>query len=359
MPKAKAITSLSGMIDSEMEEDSQYSQVEMMPSPEHDSNQENAAPARKTRGRPKAPPNKVVKPKTASRRVSGGTVGTKRKAPVKKKAPVKRAPLSDQVNEQNADGTEEFDGFAERALDELEGPEAEPPAQAIRQPKKSNKTGAKGRKVTEKDSESQSRAIEKDGEFEYTPTTARQSQHAAKAPSIAKKPAVTKRQKAIESQTSQRAIPESQPLPMEIDQTELQDESVEMEEQIPESVYRQTNHAHMGSRQTQPTVVRRRGGSASDTERAGGDPATRRKLGEMTKKFENVELKYRNLRDLGLREAESNFEKLKKQSDDKTKGNCCSFPLATTMLLNYKLDSCERPHRLTQEGPCRPEESSC
>jgi hypothetical protein len=35
--------------------------------------------------------------------------------------------------------------------------------------------------------------------------------------------------------------------------------------------------------------------------RGGNDPATRRRLGELTKKLENLDLKYRNLREVGVK----------------------------------------------------------
>lgn len=67
------------------------------------------------------------------------------------------------------------------------------------------------------------------------------------------------------------------------------------------------------SKTRQEPQVRRRAGSASDTER--GDPNLRRKLGDVTRKFENVDLKYRNLKEVGVNEANANMEKLRKQCD--------------------------------------------
>ncbi|KAF2091407.1 hypothetical protein K490DRAFT_13255, partial [Saccharata proteae CBS 121410] len=45
----------------------------------------------------------------------------------------------------------------------------------------------------------------------------------------------------------------------------------------------------------------------------------RRKLGDMTKKFENLDMKYQNLREVGLRDAETNFTKFKKSADERAK----------------------------------------
>ena len=47
----------------------------------------------------------------------------------------------------------------------------------------------------------------------------------------------------------------------------------------------------------------------------------RRKLGEITRRFENVELKYRNLKEVGINEANSNMEKLRKQCDATTQAS--------------------------------------
>lgn len=66
---------------------------------------------------------------------------------------------------------------------------------------------------------------------------------------------------------------------------------------------------------------RERSGSVSDTarERRGGDPELRRKLNDLTSKYENLNLKYQNLQEIGKGNAESNFEKLKRASDQKAK----------------------------------------
>ncbi|MCJ1252080.1 hypothetical protein MMC30_009318 [Trapelia coarctata] len=310
MPKAKAIPSLSGMIDSDMEEPSD---VDMMPTP--DSNQENAEPTKKAPGRPKAAATKGRKTKPASRRLSGGP---KPKAAAKKKAPAKRAPLKEQTNEEQAEEIEEVDEFMDEVSDTLNKPEAraseEEEADELVQPKKQpakrGRAAAKAKQPPKKDPVEQPKIVENDGEFEYTPTAAKQSKLASK------KAAAGKRQASAEPKPFEKVIPETQPIPMETESSALQEAD---EEEIPQSVYRQSNHARATSKQTRPQVAQRRAGSASDTERAGNDPALRRKLGEMTKKFENLDLKYRNLREVGIKEAEANFEKLKTQSEERTK----------------------------------------
>lgn len=76
-----------------------------------------------------------------------------------------------------------------------------------------------------------------------------------------------------------------------------------------------TKIVRSASRPRQENLYRRRAGSASDTDRAGGDPNLRRKLGDMTRKFENIDLKYRNLKEMGISEANVNVEKMRKQCE--------------------------------------------
>ncbi|KAI9888146.1 MAG: hypothetical protein M1823_000081 [Watsoniomyces obsoletus] len=48
------------------------------------------------------------------------------------------------------------------------------------------------------------------------------------------------------------------------------------------------------------------------------DPTLRRKLGDVTRRYENLENKHRKLREIGIKEAEVNFERLKKQMQEKS-----------------------------------------
>jgi len=61
----------------------------------------------------------------------------------------------------------------------------------------------------------------------------------------------------------------------------------------------------------------RRLASASDSDKS--EPALRRRLGELNKKYESLETRYRDLHDIGIKEAERTFDRLKKQAEEKTK----------------------------------------
>ena len=321
MPKSKAISSLSGMIDSDMDDPSD---VQMMPTP--DSNQENTEPTKKAPGRPKVTTTKTRKTKAPSRRLSGGP---KPKPATKKKESAKRAALKEQTNGEHVSDIEEVDDF----VDDLQGSVAHQEAKSLQeasdvQVENKKKPGRKPKAITKqkpavgKDLADPVKIVENDGEFEYTPTAARQNKLASKA-SVATKTVFTKSQPEDLMDEDEKTIPQTQPAPVDTDDFDLPQE--DEEEPIPQSVYRQVRNARSSSKQPQPNAVLRRAGSASDTERGGNDPATRRRLGEMTKKFENLDMKYRNLREVGVKEAEANFEKLKKQSEERAKSTV--YPL--------------------------------
>jgi hypothetical protein len=82
------------------------------------------------------------------------------------------------------------------------------------------------------------------------------------------------------------------------------------------------SRARSSSRQLEPILSsrHRRGGSASDTDRGANEPALRRKLGDVTSKFENLDLKYRNLKELASTSVQSNLDKLRSATDQRAKG---------------------------------------
>lgn len=69
----------------------------------------------------------------------------------------------------------------------------------------------------------------------------------------------------------------------------------------------------------QPSTYRaHRAGSVSSTgSRAGAnsDPLLRRKLGDITSKYQNIDHKYRNLKDVAIAEANDNLDKMRRQCD--------------------------------------------
>lgn len=315
MPKAKTTTTRSGQVDTDMDDelDSAEPQAQAQPSP--GSNQENnAAPGRKGRPRGKPASAKFTKTKAPARRVSGGAMAGKKKAAPKKKVAENRVPLKEQTNVHNADDTEEVDEFNAPAIEQADpiedvSMEEQPPA---KEPPKRKKPAARGRKAAAKEPKPQPKATEKDGEFEYTPMRNGDAGFTNKLPADkeAPKPAAGRK-------GAMKEVPETQAEPMDIDPPSVPDVD---EDAIPQSVYRQTSNLRASSKTRHAQVNRRRAGSASDTEQTGNDPALRRKLGETNKQLDNLEKRYNNLREVGVTEANANFEKLKVQSEAKTKG---------------------------------------
>jgi hypothetical protein len=57
------------------------------------------------------------------------------------------------------------------------------------------------------------------------------------------------------------------------------------------------------------------------------DAAGRRQLGELQKKYDSLDTRYNELREVGVKAAGHNFERMKKQSDDNTAGEPFPFDL--------------------------------
>ncbi|KAI0132374.1 chromosome segregation protein [Xylariales sp. AK1849] len=65
-----------------------------------------------------------------------------------------------------------------------------------------------------------------------------------------------------------------------------------------------------------PYSASRRPMAASDSEL--NDPSMRRRIGDLSRKYENLEIKYRDLREIGVKEAERNYDKLRRQGEERT-----------------------------------------
>ena len=320
MPKPKAVASLSNLIDSDMEDNGQNGDMDALLTPE--SNQEDSVPPKKARkgpGRPKAAIPKNTRAQTA-RRLSGGTVAIQKKKAPRKKIATKQAILKKQANSQHEIDNEIVAGAAEQEQQVLEADETAVSMDELvpkEQPRKRGRAAGKAREQPEEELPQQANAMENDGEFEYTPTAVRR--FPKKAGITAKQAIAGRRNGLAEPQHAPKIIPETQQAPLDADVSMLQAEE-DLEDDIPQSVFRRSNNKRSNSRQPQPFLAKRRAGSASDTDRATGDPATRRKLGEMTKKFENLDMRYRNLREIGIKQAEVNFEKLRVESEASING---------------------------------------
>ena len=328
------------MDDTDMDDELNSAEPQAQPSP--DSNQENnVAPGKRggRRGRPASA--KFSKPKVPTKRTVGGAMPGRKKAAPKKRATGKRVPLKEQTNVQPASETEEVEDFHKPANQETDPIEdasmdEQPPAEEVPELKKSTR----GRKPAPKESKPQLKATERDGEFEYTPIRNGDAGFLRKLPAHPDAP-----NQAAEQIGASKEIPETQAEPMDVDPSSIPEED---EDEMPQSVYRQTSNLRAGSRARQPPVNRRRAESVLDTERLGSDPALRRKLGEMTKIVDNLQIRYDSLREVSVKEADANFDKLKAQSEAKSKGKWLASLWKQSLLTN--LYSGQRSYRFLAEG---------
>ncbi|KAK5047317.1 hypothetical protein LTR84_006839 [Exophiala bonariae] len=284
---------LADLIDSDMEDSTNFIDENSILSSASDASaasSENGNPSKRNKKRRSV----NLPPKSRSKVQKTST--TTAKQPTAKQAAARRKALEEQINDHD---------------DELEDNEAVPEF-APPKPKKAAGAPAKPR-ATKKAAAQKKIEKEEDMEIEQTPAVAR-SNHAG----VQTQPAIVKvapKQTASKSKAKQEThaiVPESQGTAqiMEEEQSELA---------VVEPVVKVKNPARATSRSRQEPPFRRRAGSASDTER--GDPNLRRKLGDITRKFENVDLKYRTLKEVGVNEANANMEKLRKQCDATVKAS--------------------------------------
>jgi hypothetical protein len=295
-------STLSGLVGSDSE-DATLGALDAISTPE--SARENTISSRRVRAGSKGVSGKIMKAKAPGRRISGTKAATGKKG--------KRAPLSDKTNKQYAaSDIEEVDEFEQQDVtmdDAASGDELEASVVAIKQRKSQTSKAKTGKRVDKAAKDLSSR--NHDANQHESPETPRIR---SREPTARSKPGHLKRQLSAEPKQRSEVIQETQRSAVDMD--DYGDEDVE--EPTPKPIGRYTSVPRTASQTRQTSVPRRRAGSVSDTER--NEPAIRRKLGEMTKKLENLDLKYRNVREIGIKEAELNFEKLKKQSEESKKG---------------------------------------
>jgi Chromosome segregation protein Csm1/Pcs1 len=227
----------------------------------------------------------MVKPKS---RVGKASPAAK-KAPVKQTIAKKRKALKELVNEQ---ASEEDDGHSE---EEIEETQSKKPRSGIAALPKNTRVTAKQDEMLEGDEES---------------ATAR-SNNAGRATT----PQVTSKKALVQNKPAKASRPSIRETQQDLNQANSDtDDAMDLVEQP-----KARNVSRQNSRMRQETSFRRRAGSASDIER--GDPNLRRKLGDVTRRFENIELKYRNLKEVGIAEANTNVDRMRKQCDATTQAS--------------------------------------
>jgi len=309
MAPRNAVANISFTVDSASEDEMTYDELNALPTPE--SNAENKAPTRKARSnaaqiKATAPATKAIaKGRPATRRTSGASVLSIKKggAAVAKKAPARggRKALAER-KDVNASDTEEADEFEEE----------------VAAPAKTTKRGrpAKAQAVPEEDDVVDEPVPAKRGRKPAAKAPAAKKEPKAKT---AARPKASKKAAQVDDEPAHFTIPETQPEPLD-DPMDVED-SIEVDE-IPESMPPPPRPSArraqaQPSRSRQPSAGARRAGSASDSER---DPALRRKVGDVTRKLEAMTVKYDTLKEAASAGKESNFDQLKKRTEQIAKG---------------------------------------
>ena len=294
MSKAQTTATLSNMIDIDMEDDTLAAPAATAAH----SNQENVAPVIKKRGR-KATAKRFSKP--PKKRINASSTVT-----AAANAGLTRVPLKEAAN---PPGAEEADTMNDSIVQTEGDGIVERKGKSKAHGKTSRSTVEKCDKISKQSPSRTSLEKRKDGEFEYTPKVARTT----------KAPIAIKNKHSIATEGKHgKVIPESQ-IALQDEMSEFPQEGPIDSQRLPQSTFISRNQLRpdIRNRQRRP---RSRTGSVSDTERASSDHAVRRRLGDATRKLDNLTLKYNHLRDVGIKEAESNFERLKTQAEARSKG---------------------------------------
>ena len=311
MAPRNALANISFTVDSASEDEMTYDELNAMPTP--DSNTENKAPARKARGKAAQPAKAAATTKaTAKSKAAPRAADTKKETAAAKKAPAKAGRKAQAGRKLEESDAEDGDGLEEGETEDA--PEPVKPAKRGR-PAKAKKTQEEEEAVEEEAAPAPAKRGRKPAAKDATAKKETKAKPAAKSRS-------TKRGAEEDEELEALTIPETQAEP-EADPMDIED-SIEVEE-IPESMpppsrpsARQlARRPAAASRTRQPSAAGRRAGSASDTER---DPVLRRKVGDLAKKLEAMTAKYETLKDAATSGKESNFEQLRRRSEQVAKG---------------------------------------
>ncbi|RAL02256.1 putative chromosome segregation protein (Pcs1) [Aspergillus ibericus CBS 121593] len=301
MPKRKAAAALAGPAGSGDEDMTQA----------NDSGRER--PTKKQRGRPRSK-SAEMKPPTQVTRDSSIAAPQPSDAPTKKssrRGRPKGSRTSVQATQEVAEEQAEVEESQQEAGEQ--GAESAPVSngeldgsQSVTKPARPTKSTkpppTRGRKNA-----SARNSVQADGGFEYTPSNSRQRKSPDKPeerPEPLKRPG---RNAEVEENT--RVPEEDGAAPDVVDETMLQDEPIESRS-VSRSPTKRRQSVYSSPSKSRP------GGAADD--KANIEPELRRRIGELTKKCDTLENRYRNLKEIGIVEASANMEKLRKQCESMT-----------------------------------------
>jgi len=299
--KTATMKGISNLLDSDMEESPSFIDENSLLSSDSETATAPATKPSTTQGKKGKKRERVTMPKSKSR-IQKNSPPAARKTAAKKTATTKRKALEEHVNGQVSAGVND--------LDESETDTEQPAAK----PKRKGAAPSK-RQATKKAAQREDLEDDQTEDADQTPVAVARSRHAAEraqknTTKVGRKPAATSKSKATKP-SAPSAIPESPPEPTTLVDDDKMEDIIPTDTEPLAAQPKKTTREPSRVRQ-ESKLFRHRAGSASDPER---DPNLRRKLGDMTRRFESIDLKYRNLKEVGINEANSNVEKLRKQCD--------------------------------------------
>lgn len=315
MARQKAATGVSGSVASKGED---IPKLRGHKRPVVNEARDEEPPLKKARGRPKVTQSNTAeistKDRTETRSVATTSQAQEATRPRRRGRPKGsrgstdgQAPETTNVGAQTANDTRVED--EERSIasnDELDS------VQDVSKPSKPKALAAKrGRGKA-----SGASKIMTDGEFKYTPKTSRQVKSPAKSKDQS---APTPKERRKAETKADNVIPETQRAAPEVDETILEDELVAPQSVLASPTKSGSNRL-ASLRALQGFPSKRKLGDASEAEKPNGEPELRRKLGDLTKRYDALESKYRDLKEIGIVEANANMDKLRKQCEAITAG---------------------------------------
>jgi hypothetical protein len=297
MPKRKAPTKISGLVGSDDEDLMQLTENESAPFPDA----RDEPPVKRRRGRPRSSNETATESKTTQAKKQQSDPVSQDEGAAKKPARRGRPRGSSRTSDNPA-------GQARAAVTQEPLDEEDTNDQENEDPMSTNDKNPRAAKpkeavtATRRGRPRAPSAKQTDGEFEYTPTRATQEKRPQPEPPQPE-PEV------LDSQMHEGPEPE-------VDESVLPDPSTTR--YVSSSVVKNAR-ARMASVRNTQEVSPRKCKSGVEAEQ-GGDPDLRRRIGDLTKKHDGLESKYRNLREIGIVEANTNMDKLRKQCESITTG---------------------------------------
>lgn len=311
MPKRKAPSKISGLLGSDDEDLMQVKQTDAQETHEE-------PPAKKRRGRPRTSHENVItetkpKPKPATRAKKQKEIA---EATEEAPAPKKRGrPRGSSRVSQSQDPEPKIQTAAAEEMetdtdDHTQDQENEDPQRPPKTNAAKSAPARRGRAAATARKESQT-----DNGFEFTPR-ASQKASAAEDDQEQVSPSPHPREKGLRAEPEVEETQQADELAAElVDETILPAEPAS-KRYITSPVKNARARASLLRHQPDSSPRKRKLG---ETEQS-GDPELRRRLGELTKKHDALEAKFRNLREIGIVEANVNMDKLRRQSETITTG---------------------------------------